>query len=92
VAYWVLLPFAVAGAVVLRPRRVLLPLLMPALVVVVATAVTFGDSRYRAALEVPLVVLAAIGATAAFDAIRRRRGRREPVEVLPDGAAVAPTP
>ena len=62
VTYWLLLATAIVGIVVLRRRGIfLLPLLAPFLVVAVAAAVTFGEPRYRAAAEVPLVLLAAVG-------------------------------
>ncbi len=62
---------SVYGLVVLRRRHVsLLPLLAPLATVVVATVVTFGQTRFRAAAEVPLALLSA----AAVDVwIRRRR-------------------
>jgi 4-amino-4-deoxy-L-arabinose transferase-like glycosyltransferase len=60
-AYWLLLPAAVAGAVVLRRRGVpLLPVLAVAVTVIVATGLTIGQTRYRAMAEVPLVLLAAV--------------------------------
>jgi 4-amino-4-deoxy-L-arabinose transferase-like glycosyltransferase len=70
VLYWVLLVPAVAGAVWLRRRRVALyPLLVFPITVVLSTAITFGDSRYRAPTEVTLVILAAI----AIDVATKRR-------------------
>ena len=61
VLYWLLLVPAVAGAALLRRRRVLLyPLLAFPITVVLSTAITFGDSRYRAPAEVTLVLLAAL--------------------------------
>ena len=60
-SYWALIPFAVAGLIVLRRRRVaLVPLVAPFAVVVVATVATYGEPRLRAAAEVPLVLLAAV--------------------------------
>jgi 4-amino-4-deoxy-L-arabinose transferase-like glycosyltransferase len=65
VTYWILLPLAIAGAVVLRRRRVPVYLLLaPALVVAFSALLAFGDSRYRAAMEVPLVVLAGVALAA----------------------------
>jgi Dolichyl-phosphate-mannose-protein mannosyltransferase len=59
-AYWLLVPAAVAGGVHLRRRRVLvLPMLAMVATVVVATALTFGQTRYRALAEVPIALLAA---------------------------------
>lgn len=60
-AYFVLLPAAAAGLVLLRRRRVqILPLLAQAFIVTVVAAMTFGLTRYRAGVEVSIVVLAAV--------------------------------
>jgi len=62
VSYWLLLAPGVIGAVALRRRRVpLYPLLAFVVTVVVSVAPSIGDPRYRAAAEVPLVLLGAIG-------------------------------
>jgi hypothetical protein len=75
-AYWALVPLAVAGAIALRRRRLLLYAFASfPVVVAVATALTLGQSRIRTAAEVPLVVLAAVGA----DALVRRRRERSAV-------------
>ncbi len=59
--YWLLLIPAVAGVLVLRRRRVpVYPLLVPFVVIMAAVAVTFGETRYRAPGEVPLVLLASV--------------------------------
>ena len=74
VSYWVLLPLAVAGAVLLRRRGALLwPLLVPPVIVAIATAVTFGDSRYRASMELSVIVLAAVAAAVIQTSIAARR-------------------
>ena len=66
-AYWALGLLAIAGAVVLRRRRVpLLPLLGVVATVAVSTGLTIGQTRYRALAEVPIVLLAAV----ALDALR----------------------
>ena len=73
--YYVLFPFAVAGVVILRRRRVIVwPLLTFAVTVTVGTALTYGFTRFRAAAEVPLVLLAAV----AVDALIRRLLRPAP--------------
>jgi 4-amino-4-deoxy-L-arabinose transferase-like glycosyltransferase len=60
VTYWALIPFAIAGIVILRRRHVpTFPLLTMAVTVSIATAVTYGFTRFRAAAEVPIVLLAA---------------------------------
>lgn len=59
--YWMLLPLAAWGAVLLRRRRVwLYPLLVEFIVVAIGAAITFGLVRYRVAAEVPLVILSAV--------------------------------
>jgi hypothetical protein len=69
VAFWLLVPAAVVGGIALRRRaRPVWPLLTFFLVVVLTTAMTTGEPRYRATAEVPLVILAAVG----FDALWRR--------------------
>ena len=71
--YYVLMPLAIAGAVVLRRRRVTLyPLLAQALLATFTAATTFGVTRYRAGAEVAVVVLAAL----AVDAVAQRRWPR----------------
>jgi 4-amino-4-deoxy-L-arabinose transferase-like glycosyltransferase len=62
ISYWLLLAPAVFGLIALRRRAVpLYPLLAFVLTAVVAVAPSVGDPRYRAAAEVPLVLLAATG-------------------------------
>ncbi len=62
ISYWLLLVPAAFGAVALRRRRVpLYPLMAFFITVVVAVGTGIGDPRYRAAAEVPLVLLAAAG-------------------------------
>jgi 4-amino-4-deoxy-L-arabinose transferase-like glycosyltransferase len=73
VMYWVLLPLAVAGAALLvRRRERVWPLLSTAVVVVVSTALTYGQQRFRAAGEPAILVLAAV----TLVAVARRRGPR----------------
>ena len=79
VAYWTLIPFAIAGAVLLRRRgRPLLILLAPVVLVTLVAIATYGVTRFRFAAEPSLVVLGAV----AVDALRsrgraaRRRARR----------------
>lgn len=60
-AYFVLLPLAALGTVLLRRRRVqILPLFAQALIVTAVGSITFGLTRYRAGVEVSIVVLAAV--------------------------------
>lgn len=71
--YYVLVLLALAGVAALwRTRRAEVLVLLSAVAVVCATAVTgYGITRLRHAVEVPLVVLAAVGVLALWD--RRRR-------------------
>jgi 4-amino-4-deoxy-L-arabinose transferase-like glycosyltransferase len=74
--YYLLLPFAIAGVVIARRRRVkVYPLLAVPLVVVLAVSFTIGAIRYRAPAEVCLVLLAAVALDQLY--LRWRRGRRE---------------
>jgi hypothetical protein len=70
-AYWLLLPLAAAGAVVLRRRgQPLRILLAPFALVVIVAAVGYGTTRFRVPAEVPIVVLAAVALAAL---VERRR-------------------
>lgn len=60
-SYYLLLPFAGGGAVLLWRRRIpLSPLLIVPLSVTVTAAATFGITRYRAPADAAIVVLAAV--------------------------------
>jgi 4-amino-4-deoxy-L-arabinose transferase-like glycosyltransferase len=85
VVYWLLLPFAVAGAFVARRRHIpLWPLVAFIMTVAVAVAITFGETRYRAGAEIPIVLLAALGIDAAVRAVRRKERGPEASEISPD--------
>lgn len=76
-SFYVMAGVAVAGAVVLRRRRVpVYPLAALPLIVLIAVGMTLGSNRYRASAEAALVVLAAIAVDASISAWRARR--REP--------------
>jgi 4-amino-4-deoxy-L-arabinose transferase-like glycosyltransferase len=65
VAYYPLLVAAVAGWVVMRRRRRRSwPLLVPALIVTISSAITYGQTRFRVPAEPTLVVLAAVAIAA----------------------------
>ena len=73
VMYWVLLPLAVVGAVLLLRRRARVwPLLSSAVVVVLTTALTYGQQRFRIADEPSLIVLAAVSVAAVAGRRRHR--------------------
>ena len=87
VAYWLLLPLAVAGAVMLRRRREpLRVLLAPVLLVVLSSALGWGTTRFRHPAEIAIVLLAAVALSGAFAAVRAHRER-----VSAEAAAPRPT-
>ena len=64
-AFWILVPCAVVGAVMLRRRRVpITPLVAQFVIVVVIAAAIYGLVRFRIPAEVSLVVLAAVAVDA----------------------------
>ena len=72
--YYPLLATAIVGAVLLgrrRRRADLWVLLVPAVVVTVGSALTYGQIRFRAAAEPSLVVLGALAVVTAVDRVRR---------------------
>jgi 4-amino-4-deoxy-L-arabinose transferase-like glycosyltransferase len=74
IMYAAMVPFALAGALILRRRRVpLLPLLVPFAVAAVIAAATFGFSRYRLVADLSLVVLAAVSLDALISRWSERR-------------------
>lgn len=73
-AYFLLMPFALAGGWMMRRRRgELLILLAPVAAVCVQTVIGYGVPRFRHAAEITIVVLAAIALVAAYDRLRERR-------------------
>jgi hypothetical protein len=61
-SFWVLLPLAVYGSVLLRrARRFQWPLVAPLLITVVVVTVAYGEPRYHTPADLGLVVLAAVG-------------------------------
>jgi 4-amino-4-deoxy-L-arabinose transferase-like glycosyltransferase len=78
VAYYPLVLLAIAGGWILvrRRRGLLWPLLIPAIALTVGVALTYGQTRFRAAAEPSIVILAAVAAVAAWDGFRRWRARR----------------
>ena len=78
-SYWALAVASVAGFVVLGRRRIArYPLVAPMVTVVIAAASTFGATRYRAAAEPMLCVLAAVAVVAAVEHVARVRRSEEP--------------
>jgi 4-amino-4-deoxy-L-arabinose transferase-like glycosyltransferase len=65
VAFWLLVPLVVAGAIAMRRRRLpLFVLLAPLALVLLVSAGAYGILRFRAPADVSIVVLAAVGLTA----------------------------
>lgn len=79
VSYFLLLPLAVVGLVLLRRRREPVGFLVaPVLLVVAISLLGYGTPRFRVPAEIPLVVLSAV-ALAAVTARRPARPEPEPV-------------
>jgi hypothetical protein len=75
--YYLLCGLALGGALALRRRGVpLLVLLAPAAAVCLAALLGYGVPRLRYAFELPLLVLAAAGLVAAWEARGSRRRER----------------
>jgi len=81
-AYYVLVPFAIAGLVLLRRRRIAIyPLLAQPLLVTLTAAATFGITRYRAGAEVTIVVGAAVAIGAIVTHLSARTDRKDHADV-----------
>lgn len=81
VASWVLVPFAVYGAVVLRRRSMtIIPLVGVVLIVTVVAAAFYGLLRNRVPAEVVLVLLAAVGINAVLERFWTRQGKGDEPE------------
>jgi 4-amino-4-deoxy-L-arabinose transferase-like glycosyltransferase len=91
--YYVLVVLGTGGAVVLRRRGEPLRLLLAPIVLVAVVAIaSYGSTRFRAAAEVPIVILAAVAIDAAVARVsaRRRAGSAQPPSPAP--APPAPDP
>jgi hypothetical protein len=93
-AFYPTLVAAIAGVVVLWRRRRrwwCLILVSPAIVVTLSSAATYGQTRFRAAAEPSMAVLAAVAGVAAFEWLRsRQRSERAPESAPPEAAEMAP--
>lgn len=75
-AGYAVIPLAIAGAVVLRRRRVtLLSLVAMVAAVTTAVALTWGSVRFRVPVDVSFLVLAAVTLDAALSTRRPARAR-----------------
>jgi 4-amino-4-deoxy-L-arabinose transferase-like glycosyltransferase len=81
-SYWFLLPFAIAGLVVVKKRGTpITPLVAPAITVSIAAATTYGVLRYRVSVEPAIVITAAIAMDALWLKVAgSRRSSPEPAE------------
>jgi hypothetical protein len=81
IGYYVSLPFALAGLVLLRKRRIpIFPMIAIALSVTFTVALSFGITRYRAPVDVVLPLLAAVAVVALWQQARRP-AQPAPVEI-----------
>ena len=86
IAYFLMLPLAVAGAIALRRRGEPLGFLLAPVVLVVAVSVLgYGTPRFRVPAEIPLVVLSAV----ALAAVAARRATPRSPEAEPEPEPVA---
>ena len=59
--YYALIPFTVIGALLLRRRKIrLTPLLSMWPMIMLASAMTFGLTRYRVPIDIAMIILAAV--------------------------------
>jgi 4-amino-4-deoxy-L-arabinose transferase-like glycosyltransferase len=90
-AYWLLVPWAIAGAVLLwrRRERALLVLLAPVALVLLVAATTYGSTRFRFAAEPGLVVLGAVTVDAVLGSLLRARRRPASATATSDSAGIS---
>ena len=91
--YYALVPGAIAGAVVLRRRaQALAPMVLWPVATTITAITAFGETRYRLASDVVIVVLAACAIDALIDRLRGRSAEqrhRQRVLARPDSPEVA---
>ena len=76
-SYYALALLSIAGVLVLRRRRIpIFPLLAPLAVVLITTALTYANARFRTPAEVVLVVLAAVAIDSGIARLAARRAHR----------------
>jgi len=85
VGYWLLVPFAIAGVVLLlRARALVWPLVAPFAAVAIGTVLTYGNQRFRIGAEPPLVILAAVAFVAIAARLRRTPAPQPGAEPTPE--------
>ena len=89
--FWLLLLSAVAGIVELRRRRIpVYPLLAFFAIAILTIAATYGESRLRAGVEIPLVLLASVGIVGIGTSVQHRRPLGDEVLVGAESNAAPP--
>jgi uncharacterized membrane protein YjgN (DUF898 family) len=83
--HWLLLPFAIAGAILLiRKRSVVWPVLAPIVTVSIVSVLTYGNQRFRITADPMLAVLAAVAIASLLPLFgATRRGRSGPSLAAP---------
>ena len=83
--YYPMAALALLGGWLLSRRRrgMLWPLVVPAVAVTVGVALTYGQTRFRAAAEPPIVLLAAFALVAMWESWRGRRRHERTQGVTP---------
>jgi 4-amino-4-deoxy-L-arabinose transferase-like glycosyltransferase len=85
VAYWVLVPFAIAGLVLLvRTRALVWPLVAPFVAVAIGSVLTYGNQRFRIGAEPALVILAAVAFVAIAVRTRRAPAQHDDAQPTPE--------
>jgi Dolichyl-phosphate-mannose-protein mannosyltransferase len=84
VMFWVLMPFAVGGVVLLRRKRVpIWPLVSTVVVVSITAMLTYGQQRFRVAAEPAIIATAAVALVAIGRAVRPTRQPALPAQSQP---------
>jgi len=79
ISYWLMMPLAIAGVIVLRRRRIpIMPILGPVIGVTLAAAIFFGVLRYRVSAEPSIVLAAAVSVDVLWTSLVERRRARVP--------------
>ncbi len=92
-AFWALALLAIAGGWLWRKRKIpLYPLIGEIVLTAVVAAVTFGSTRYRCAVEICVVLLAATAIDAGIRLVRNRFGHGESQTGDSEDSPAPPTP
>ncbi len=87
-SFWILTPLAIFGGVMARRRRIpIYPLVGFLVTVLISVSLTIGNVRYRAPAEIPIALLAAVGADELLRRWQAHRGER--ARVPSSGPALA---